>query len=52
MTPRHSESDACDCPPCLRHYRQRTLWLASIWTVLAATAIAQVLSWLIELSTN
>lgn len=35
MTPRHSESDACDCAPCLRSYQQRTLWLSAIFTVLA-----------------
>lgn len=41
MIGRHS--DACDCPPCLRSYQQRTLWLSAIFTVLAIAGAVTVI---------
>lgn len=43
-------SEACDCPPCLREYRQRNLWIGSIFTVLAAVACVHVLAWIFQLA--
>ena len=50
MIRRHS--DACDCPTCLRHYQQRTLWLGSIFVVLAGVSAASVAVWLYRLMTG
>jgi hypothetical protein len=44
---RHSEG--CNCPPCERHYRQRNLWLGSIYFGLFAIATVQVGAWLFQL---
>lgn len=32
-------SDGCDCAPCLLEFRQRNLWLGSIWCVLAGVGL-------------
>lgn len=49
MIRRHSYGDGCNCPTCLRHYQQRTLWLGAIFTVLAAVATVQVSVWLYQI---
>lgn len=48
---RHSEG--CDCPPCEKHFRQRNLWLGSIFAALFAALFAiatvNVAWWLYQL---
>lgn len=44
---RHSGD--CDCPDCLRWFEQYTLWLATIFTLVAVVSFAAVAVWLYRL---